>query len=333
MSNKCEICDDYNVLLQCCSKHSYCEKCIMHHVANKLNDHENITCLGCDSITLILSRVKELIEKDIYKPLRFPWIVFVKKQHYVNSRYCSWCNGIVIKKEINNIIVYNCDVCDKEYCPKCSASHDTKKACTIDDPEIEAWATSAGADVDKCPQCKTLVEKLSGCNSVTCSVCGIHFSWKNRVDLWSKESDGKVRAWTGKFVHQNDPLINHVHQIPLPLPQQPPPPPPKVMLQENFEDVDFLATYRSGFTVNDIRAFGRLHRIPNLSRLNRSALVQAIHDHFYEVKPKIVVKKPIPKPPVLIEQEVVKKPIAKSRIHKVDPEVEVVKKPIPKIRT
>jgi hypothetical protein len=44
--------------------------------------------------------------------------------------------------------------------------------------ETEAWLAAHGGRVKKCPTCQALIEKVDGCNHMTCTLCNSHICWR-----------------------------------------------------------------------------------------------------------------------------------------------------------
>ena len=61
-----------------------------------------------------------------------------------------------------------CNKCNREAHPKSSCDGAFKK-------EIKDWENAK--DMQKCKKCSGLVEKIAGCNHMTCSVCQFEWCW------------------------------------------------------------------------------------------------------------------------------------------------------------
>jgi len=44
------------------------------------------------------------------------------------------------------------------------------------DKEFVSWAASNG-NISNCPKCKVRLEKIAGCNHMTCRQCGYSWCW------------------------------------------------------------------------------------------------------------------------------------------------------------
>ena len=81
------------------------------------------------------------------------------------------CNNFVKKGKGNKVI---CE-CKYEICFKCGIQwHGNIKCELVGDQDFKGWAADNG-NIANCPSCRTRIEKISGCNHMTCVSC--HYGW------------------------------------------------------------------------------------------------------------------------------------------------------------
>jgi hypothetical protein len=74
---------------------------------------------------------------------------------------------------------WKCGICDKWTCPTCHVvkglDKDVEHSCSPDDV---ATAKLISSDTKPCPQCKTGIFKIDGCDQMFCTQCHTGFSWR-----------------------------------------------------------------------------------------------------------------------------------------------------------
>eukprot|EP01017_Pseudomicrothorax_dubius_P045124 TRINITY_DN7754_c0_g1_i2.p1 TRINITY_DN7754_c0_g1~~TRINITY_DN7754_c0_g1_i2.p1 ORF type:complete len:288 (-),score=-10.90 TRINITY_DN7754_c0_g1_i2:168-1031(-) len=67
-------------------------------------------------------------------------------------------------------------VCGTVFCVKCARLHHPPKSCEeVLQSEFSDWAK--GKEVQNCPKCNSRIEKISGCNHITCTFCQYEWCW------------------------------------------------------------------------------------------------------------------------------------------------------------
>jgi E3 ubiquitin-protein ligase RNF19A len=111
--------------------------------------------------------------------------IFNKFQRYVENqkvllnpmlRFCPNCPSGIIKLNNENDPKATCPECKAEVCTKCNRRFHNKTSCqAVMEGELKNWTNKK--EVQRCPKCKILVEKVEGCNHMTCFVCRYEFCW------------------------------------------------------------------------------------------------------------------------------------------------------------
>jgi hypothetical protein len=116
-----------------------------------------------------------LIKKKIYNLIDF-YYEDPTFEHMTIKCYRDSCNHVSIFKKykpngIKNVYCQNCHISD--FCLKCGKIGHYGE-CNLINSASDEWINNF---TKKCPQCKTNIQKIDGCNHITCYVCHIHFCW------------------------------------------------------------------------------------------------------------------------------------------------------------
>jgi len=95
---------------------------------------------------------------------------------------------------------WKCGICEKSTCKDCHVIKEEGHVCLKDDVET---ANLLASDTKGCPNCATLIYKISGCDQMWCTQCHTAFSWKTgRVETqihnphfyeWMRRTGGAQR--------------------------------------------------------------------------------------------------------------------------------------------
>jgi len=169
-------------------EHQYCRECLQGYFANRIAEGKvlEITCPcpGCKTL-VEYTQVQSVVTQDLFnKYVEFTFIASLNADPSVR-----WCpkvgcgNAIIGDPENPRCRCTNTD-CAYEFCFLCSEPwhedatceqyQEWKVASGLTDTKFNKWAKK---NAKKCPQCKTMIEKISGCNHMTCSNCKFEFCW------------------------------------------------------------------------------------------------------------------------------------------------------------
>lgn len=201
---ECPICFDiaieptrFSSAVEC--QHVYCTTCLREYISSTAETHKfPITCVGMKtnngSEALCDSRLDFAIAKGILGPLEFDNILNTSFTSYIRRHpkefyFCPTtnCNTVYCPPAVpNSGHVLTCVNCLLDICMSCNVeSHDgitcaEYKKSTHHDENVEKefaeWKRQNG--VQACPRCKADIEKISGCNHITCGNCKVHICWK-----------------------------------------------------------------------------------------------------------------------------------------------------------
>jgi E3 ubiquitin-protein ligase RNF19A len=178
---KCEICLSTLVFPWShpdCGLHVFCMECVYKYLEVLINDSKvlHIKCPG-DTCEIEFSDfdVKSLVTQEIYSK----YLKFKARAELLADQSIRWCirpdcEGFV--RGSSNDKLKACPVCDFKICFQCGKAGHPKKSCEdVIDEDYELWAR--GREIQLCPKCKHRIEKIDGCNHMSCAVCGYNWCW------------------------------------------------------------------------------------------------------------------------------------------------------------
>ncbi|KAL0567000.1 hypothetical protein V5O48_014992 [Marasmius crinis-equi] len=165
--------------------HEYCMACIRHFFTADINNFP-IICIG-DETKCMKPIALPVIEKYL-TPSQFNALLETAFTRHIESnpqiyRYCNTPDCRQIYRCDSTAKTRTCPSCLAAVCVKCHEERHDGMTCEerrvhVDPAEQErlndAWASEAG--VKRCPSCRVWIEKIDGCNHMTC-ICGAHICW------------------------------------------------------------------------------------------------------------------------------------------------------------
>jgi len=189
---ECPICFD-NVMIgsgyvieKC--KHAYCLNCLKGYINEKILSGKviDIRCPNpkCDQL-FNYQDVKYIVDKQSFiKYEEFTLLAALKSDPSViwcvNPRGCG--NAIIIDPE-QNVRRVRCGECGYDFCKLCNEewhinSCEQYQQWKIDNNQVdEEFMKWSKENAKNCPNCKVRIQKMSGCNHMTCSNCQYQFCW------------------------------------------------------------------------------------------------------------------------------------------------------------
>ena len=184
MNSNCLICEEkltneemINNFFGCF--HGFCNFCLKEYFKEKINNNIiDIKCPkeGCENKINDYFIENYLINSDIplldkYKKYKY------KKQLLINPeiQICPFpdCESYAKKDEKDKYVM-----CKKghKFCLNCLKPWHGNEQCIVEvDENFENWKKER--NVQKCPRCKYYIEKISGCNHMTCTNCRYEWCW------------------------------------------------------------------------------------------------------------------------------------------------------------
>ncbi|RPB20582.1 hypothetical protein L211DRAFT_791862 [Terfezia boudieri ATCC MYA-4762] len=201
---ECPICfdtaeDPVRISLMPGCEHVYCTACLKDYINSAVDTRKfPITCVGtstADSNALCGARLDLTVATGVLSTGELDNVLHTAFTSYIRRRpneflYCPTANcGTVYcppPTSTKGGQVLTCVDCLLEICMTCNVeAHDgitceEYKISTHHDQnaekEYEEWKARNG--VQACPKCKTDIQKVSGCNHITCGSCKAHICWQ-----------------------------------------------------------------------------------------------------------------------------------------------------------
>ncbi|KAK7446359.1 hypothetical protein VKT23_014565 [Stygiomarasmius scandens] len=164
--------------------HEYCTACIRHLLTSSVNNFP-IVCTGgnetCVKPVTIPFIQKFLSPSQFTKLMETAFITYIGKNPQI-YRYCKTpdCRQIYQCSDSSaSKTPLQCPSCLVSVCMKCHGEHEgmncAERHTQIEEEQLDdAWARGAGAQ--KCPACYVWIQKVEGCDHMTCK-CGAQFCW------------------------------------------------------------------------------------------------------------------------------------------------------------
>lgn len=159
--------------------HEFCSECVKGYLCNEISEGRvlNIRCCQAECEFKFEDSIIEcILDKYMYGK----YIQFKRNKEVESDPNSRWCPnpkcGQVITREDLSTYYLQCKACSTEVCFSCKETWHPGLLCEeAVDKAYEEYAK--GKDIQKCPKCKVRVEKESGCNHMTCSVCYYQWCW------------------------------------------------------------------------------------------------------------------------------------------------------------
>ncbi|KAG0704179.1 hypothetical protein DFH29DRAFT_981610 [Suillus ampliporus] len=190
----CPICyDNISSPLRLGCGHVYCATCMRHFLTSALDSGQfPLTCMGDESqcnVPIPIPTIQQFLPPTSFN--RLLEVVFNAhiSRHPQEFKYCKTpdCNQIYRSTGPNTTIVGQCPSCFSNICTSCHEDVHDGMSCAEykrtgrlaeEERQTEAWIAAQGGRVKKCPSCQALIEKIDGCNHMTCKLCQSHICWR-----------------------------------------------------------------------------------------------------------------------------------------------------------
>lgn len=175
------LCDvDTPVVLGC--GHATCSSCLQHFVNSASGATKYpLTCMGNDAkcgTPIPIPYIQRFVTPAAFnKLLKAIFVAYIAKRPH-KLRYCSTADCEQVYRVTPRPRTIHCPACLASVCSACKAEdgHDgisCRESRNQRDPVhqerlAEEWMASQGGRVRRCPRCSVLMEKVDGCNHMTC---------------------------------------------------------------------------------------------------------------------------------------------------------------------
>ncbi|KAG7088603.1 hypothetical protein E1B28_012577 [Marasmius oreades] len=196
--------------------HEYCTACIRHFFTADINRFP-IVCVGDDAKCMkpiALPMIQRFLTDTQFNAFLETAFVTHVEQNPKLFRYCKTPDCTQIYACTPNPLVRHCPSCLVPICTQCHEEGHEGMTCeerkAYTNPEEQErlnneWANNAG--VKRCPQCQVFIEKVTGCNHMSCK-CGAHICWVcMRVFTDGHQVYEHMGAEHGGFYDRQEPLV------------------------------------------------------------------------------------------------------------------------------
>ncbi|XP_052871664.1 ranBP-type and C3HC4-type zinc finger-containing protein 1-like [Anopheles cruzii] len=182
--------------------HSFCSECLVDTIQH--SDDVEIRCpyrdnvYSCESV-LQQREINALVSKEVYeahlaKSIQQAEASIGDTFHCRTPNCRGWC---IIE---GNVTEFKCPVCTNVNCVACRTIH---AGCNCTEYRNRQRLEQNGGynetmlqrmletgDAMRCPTCKMIVTKISGCDGLKCLICKTEICWATRGPRWGRAGNG-----------------------------------------------------------------------------------------------------------------------------------------------
>lgn len=190
----CPICmEDVTSPHQLGCGHTYCTACLSCYIWSSLESAQlPLTCPGDETrchVPLPIPTIQHFLAPASFDRLLEAACDSYVSKHPEEFKFCRTPECRQIYRSVRpdeSPKLLHCPSCFATVCNGCDQdAHDgltcieskLRKEAAEQDRLNEAWIASQGGRVKKCPQCNVIIEKVAGCNVMSCR-CGTRICWK-----------------------------------------------------------------------------------------------------------------------------------------------------------
>ena len=184
----CPICyDEVSHPEQLGCGHIYCSGCLRHYLASAPETKTfPLVCLGDETackMPISLPLIRRFMTPQAFQALVEAAFRSYLDQHSQELKYCTTPDCQQIYQHSPETRILQCPSCFSSICSACDdEAHEgvtceerrDQKDSSVQDRLFNEWANEHGK---RCPECKRVIEKIDGCNHISCR-CGAHFCWE-----------------------------------------------------------------------------------------------------------------------------------------------------------
>ena len=170
--------------------HVYCSGCFtdLCQAQASTSTEFRISCVGgqdrCKGI-LAISELQELLSSAAFEDILEASFSSYVRRHPADFRYCPTpdCGQIyrAAARATTSSTLFTCTRCLIPTCTACHCPHPGMTCAESRDLASGGYEAlkkiKLELGIKDCPKCKTAMEKIDGCNHVTCRGCGTHICW------------------------------------------------------------------------------------------------------------------------------------------------------------
>ncbi|KDR76477.1 hypothetical protein GALMADRAFT_139404 [Galerina marginata CBS 339.88] len=187
----CPICtDDVSNPEQLGCGHTYCAGCLKHFLMSAAETRNfPLICIANDAtcaVPISIPFIQRFLPAQAFESLVEAAFLSYLDQHPQELKYCTTPDCKQIYRHRTDPTVLQCPSCFLTICAACGEDAHEDMTCEQHqfhkNPNAEHWQERLNQQLalahgyKKCPQCKTWIEKIGGCDHMECR-CGAHICW------------------------------------------------------------------------------------------------------------------------------------------------------------
>ena len=219
-NNICKICGENNSQMikneQC--NDSFCYNCWINYLKEKINTNilDKIPCMNYTCGKILSKKFIESLLKN-NPSLLSKYEKFLERIQILNDphkKFCPYpdCDSYAEEKKDTKFV--KCEKNGHKFCYKCLKDHEQKTSCDEElYKDFKIWKKNK--IVKQCPNCGIWVQKIDGCNHVTCSICKYDFcfvclkSWIYHPDISCNGITEEMLKFFKPFNFRTEPEIEN----------------------------------------------------------------------------------------------------------------------------
>lgn len=163
-----------------------CKNCFKIYLHTTIYQNFSLDCIRCPCFECNHLLSDNLVLDKIDADMKSKYQQLITNGFVQNSRLIKWCTSVecerAIKVSVTNQPAVRCE-CGSYFCFQCLQEiHDLIPCKLLKDfadvkaahLETASWLVS---NTKLCPRCQVNIEKIGGCNHITCSFCHFEFCW------------------------------------------------------------------------------------------------------------------------------------------------------------
>ncbi|KAH7107353.1 hypothetical protein BKA62DRAFT_683096 [Auriculariales sp. MPI-PUGE-AT-0066] len=166
--------------------HLYCSLCLQQYLqAASQGDQFPVQCIGADGtckVDIPLTTItKELSPEEEGRLLRSAFLAHIRSRP-AEFKFCPTTDCPEVYRAGPMGTLHRCPSCLNAICPACHVEYHEGLDCpsyrdqrTGGEEAFRKWQEEH--DVKACPTCNAFIEKIDGCNHMTCAACKAHICW------------------------------------------------------------------------------------------------------------------------------------------------------------
>ncbi|XP_065287489.1 uncharacterized protein [Dermacentor albipictus] len=196
------------IILKNCH-HKVCGECLANTAKNSPTAEVQCPCFDDQvpcQMTVFDSDLRACLSKDDYAALQDRSLREAENKSKEPAFHCKTpdCRGWCLHDR--DVELFQCPVCGKENCLRCEAIHEGMKCAQYqEDLKIRAQNDAAAKaslnfleemlktqQAMRCPQCRVVIIKRSGCDFMVCTSCQTQLCWATRGARWGPNGVGDI---------------------------------------------------------------------------------------------------------------------------------------------